>query len=382
MPAIGILLPGSTLYPSIAIDFLQGVRCCLKLNGAGDIALHNMPVGYGINEAEVVAQTEKLLFTHDVDVVLAYVDHRLAQRLSPLVAAAGKLLVITNAGAHYPPTGTTYDNTLFHSLNHNLYSFMTGRLCGSVPAAKKAITATSYYDGGYQHCHAMTNAYTTAGGEIQYNFVSHYKKQEFNLNPLAAFIQNNPAANALLCLYSGDMARCFYEQIAPLQQQFDLQLYGSPMLFDNTPGDFKETNPYVREIKGYTGWLPSLDNEHNSRLTTFFQKEHNKAANLFSLQGWETALLINAFLQQQAEGDTVTGAIEYIKKEQVQSPRGQLRITDGYAVTGPAYQVTATGRLEVQVQKVVEDCTPAWNDMISQIPDTTFTTWNNTYLCI
>jgi branched-chain amino acid transport system substrate-binding protein len=380
MPAIGILLPGSTLYPSIGIDFLQGVRSCLKLNDASDIVLHNVPVGYGINEAEVVAQTEKLLFTHDVDVVLAYADHRLAQKLSPLVAAAGKLLVITNAGAQYPPTGTTYNNTLFHSLNHNLYSFMTGQLCSN--DTKKAIAATSYYDGGYQHCHAMATAYTTAGGDIQFNFVSHYKKQEFNLNLLAAFIQNNPAVNALLCLYSGDIARCFYEQIAPLQQQFDLQLYGSPMLFDNTPGDFKETDPYVREIKGYTGWLPSLDNEHNNRFTNFFQKEHNKAANLFSLQGWETALLIYAFLQQQAKGATVTGAMEYIKKEGAQSPRGQLRITDGYAVTAPAYRVTATGNLEVQVQEVVEDCTAVWDEMISQIPDTAFTTWNNTYLCI
>jgi hypothetical protein len=382
MPAIGILLPGSTLYPSIGIDFLQGVKSCFKSKGASDLVLHNVPVGYGVNEAEVVLQTEKLLLTHDVDVVLAYVDHRLAQKLSPLVAAAGKLLVITNAGAHYPPTETTYNNTLFHSLNHSLYSFMTGRLCGSFADTKKAIAATSYYDGGYQHCHAMTTAYATAGGEIQYNFVSHFKKQEFNLQALATFIHSNPAVNALLCLYSGDMARCFYEQIAPLQQQYNLQLYGSPMLFDSTPGDFTETNPYVQQIKGYTGWFPSLANEHNSHFTTFFQKEQNKAANLFSLQGWETALLILACLQQQATGATVTEAIEHIKKESVQSPRGLLRITDSHAVTGPAYRVTATGNLAIQVEEVIEDCIPIWNEMISHIPETTFTTWHNTYLCI
>lgn len=381
MPAIGILLPGSTLYPSIGIDFLQGVTSCLKLYGAGDTVLHNVPVGYGVNEAEVVAQTEKLLFTHDVDVVLAYIDHRLAQKLSPLVAAAGKLLIITNAGAHYPPTGT-YSHTLFHSLNHSLYSFMTGRLCGSLPDAKKAVAATSYYDGGYQHCHAMTTAYATAGGEIRYNFVSHYKKQAFNLQALAAFIQTNPAVKALLCLYSGDMARCFYEQIAPLQQQYDLQLFGSPMLFDHTPGDFTTTHPYVRQIKGYTGWLPTLTNEYNKQFTAFFQKEYNKAANLFSLQGWETALLAMACLQQQAAGAAVTAAIEHLKKNPVQSPRGLLQLTGGHAITGPAYGVTATGNLEVQVDDIVENCTSVWNDMLSLIPETTFTTWNNTYLCI
>ena len=382
MPSIGIMLPGSTLYPSIGIDFLQGVRSCLKFYGAANIGLHNFPIGYGLNEAEIHTEAEKFLLVNDVDVVIAYADQRLAQQLSPLFAAAGKLLVFTNTGANYPPLETGYTHTLFHSLNDCLYSFMTGQLCGSSPENKKAIAATSYYDGGYQHNHAMNNAYVMASGEICFNFISHFKKELFDINPLTAFIQNNPAVNTLLCLYCGDMARFFYEQIAPLQQQYDLQLYGSPMMFDSTPGDFAEAKPFVQKIKGYTGWVPSLENETNQEFKSYFQKEYHKEANLFSMQGWEVALLVLKYLQQQAQGASVLQAIEQLKKEQVHSPRGMLHINDHQAVTAPAYLVTVTGALNVQIEKVVEDTSADWNNMMAQIQDPGFSNWRNTYLCI
>jgi len=383
MPAIGILLPGSTLYPSIGIDFLQGIRSCLKYYQTPDITLHNFPIGYGLHDNDIYTQAEKMLLTNDADVVIAYADDRVAQKLSPLFAAAGKLLIITNAGAHYPPHAETgFSNTLFHSLNDCLYSYMTGRLCGESPEHKKAIAATSFYDGGYQHCNAMSTAYANAGGEIQFNFISHFKKEQFNINPLAAFIQSNPAVNTLLCLYCGDMARCFYEQIAPLQQQYNLQLFGSPMLFDNTPGDFAETNPFVKQIKGYTGYTASLPNEQNRNFTDFFKKEYNKEANLFSLQGWETALLMIYYLQHQTGGVSVLQAIEKLKEKPVPSPRGAVRVNNSHVVTGPAYLVNAEGKLQVQVLEMIEDIMPYYNDMISQVPDTFFSTWQNTYLCI
>lgn len=381
MPAIGLLLPGSTLYPSIGIDFLQGIRLCLKFYEATDIRLYNYPIGYGLKEDEIYTQAEKLLLTDDVDVVIAFAEDRIARKLSPLFTAAGKLLIITNSGAHYPSTETGFSNTLFHSFNDCLYSFMTGKLCG-VQENKNAIVATSFYDGGYQHCHAMTTAFTKAGGEIQFNFVSHFKKDQFTIHPLVDFIKSNHAVNSLLCLYCGDMARFFYSQIAPFQQQYNLRLYGSPMLFDYTPGDFTETHPYVKQVTGYTGWTPSLQNEHNRNFISFFQKEFKKEANLFSLQGWETALLVLHYLQKQAGGALTKEAIEYVRKEPVFSPRGKLCITDSYVVSGPAYKVSATEEMTIQVEEVIDDIVPFWNEMISNIPDTGFSTWQNTYLCI
>ncbi|OQP58794.1 ABC transporter substrate-binding protein [Niastella populi] len=382
MPAIGMLLPGSTLYPSIGIDFTRGVRSCFKYHGIHGLALHHFPIGYGLNENDIYKQAEKFLLTDDVDVVIAYADDHIAKKLPPLFAAAGKLLVITNTGANYPNSSTSFTHTLYHSLNDSLYSFMTGRLCGRLPEHKRAVMATSYYDGGYQHCHAMVNAHELAGGEICFNFISQSKKETFNISSLAAFIKSHPAVNTLLCLYSGDMAHCFYEQIAPLQQQHHLHLFGSPMLFDTTPGDFAGTKPFVKHIKGYTGWTPTLPNSQNQEFTAHFKKEYNREANLFALQGWETALLVNNYLQQYAAGASVMEAVARLQQQHVQSPRGNLYLNDNYAVTGPAYLVSATGAMNIKVEETVEDPGQAWKEMIAQVPGSAFSGWHNTYLCI
>jgi len=381
MASIGLLLPGSTLYPSIGIDFLQGIKTCFASHQSSTITFHNAAIGFGLNAEELYKEAEKLLLVHDVDVVVAYAEDHVAERLGKLVSAAGKLLIMVNAGAQYPSANSGNNHTLFNLLNDSLCSYLTGKLCASTTSSK-AIAATSYYDGGYLHCHAMTNAFTAAGGEIEFNFISHFKKQEFTIQPLAAFLQSNPQVNTLLCLYCGDMARCFYEQVAPLQQQYKLQLFGSPMLFDATPGDFAVTHPCVQQIQGYTSWVPELDNPANDHFVQHYKKEHNKAANLFTLQGWETALLIIQYLQHRQLVATVPEAIEKLKEQPVQSPRGQLRINNRQIVTGPAYLVNATGELQIQVKEVIEDTTMVFEEMMHQIPNTTFTNWFNTYLCI
>ncbi|OQP63551.1 hypothetical protein A3860_24740 [Niastella vici] len=381
MAAIGLLLPGSTLYPSIGIDFLQGIKACFASHQSSTVTFHNAAIGFGLNAEELYKEAEKLLLVHDVEVVVAYVENYHAEKLSKLFSAAGKLLIIVNAGAQYPAVPAGNDHTLFNGLNDSLCSWLTGQLSAST-AGNKAISATSYYDGGYQHCHAMTSAFTAAGGEIQYNFISHFKKQEFTIQPLVAFLQSNPEVNTLLCLFSGDMARCFYEQVAPLQQQYKLQLYGSPMLFDSSPGDFAVTHPHVQQILGYTSWVPVLDTPANNEFVAHFKKEHHKNANLFTLQGWETALLIIHYLQHRQLVATVPGAIEKLKEQPVQSPRGQLRINNRQLVTGPAYLVSATGDLQIQVKEVMEDTTVALEEMMRQVPDSAFHTWFNTYLCI
>ena len=382
MASIGLLLPGSTLYPSIGIDFLQGIKTCFSYHQANEVTFHNAVAGFGLNEEELYKEAEKLLLVHDVDILVIYAEDHLAKTLGKLFAAAGKLLVIVNAGAHYPAVNSGNDHTLFNLLNDSLCAYLTGQLCQQSTPNKSAISATSYYDGGYQHAHAMGNAFEAAGGAIRFNFISHYKKQAFTIQPLAAFIQSNPEVNTLLCLYSGDMARCFYEQVAPLQKQYNLQLFGSPMLFDSTPGDFTETHPYVQHIQGYTPWVPVLDNPDNNNFIQLFKKAHHKAANLFTLQGWETALLMLHYLQHKQTGVAVPEAIEKLKKQPVQSPRGQLRINNSNIITGPAYLVSATGELQLQVKEVIADTTAVFDEMMQQVPDGIITSWRNTYLCI
>jgi len=383
MPLIGILLPGSTLYPSIGMDFLQGLKSCLKFHQYANADYKVSMIGYGLKEEEIYAATEKFLIADNADVVVAFASDHHAIKLSPLFAAAGKLLIITNAGANYPELFTPpVSHTLFHSLNDCLCCFLTGKYAARQERGHGAVMATSFFDGGYRHTHAMNNAFVLSGGEIKHNYVSHFKKEEFNIDTLTAFITSKPEVRKILAVFSGDMARYFYQHINALPEENNLQWYGGPMMFDATPGDFAATHPAVPDISGYTNWVPQLANETNQTFLQYYKTENGKDANLFSMQGWENGLLLIEYLQQRKSTTNTEAAIDLLKEKNISSPRGAIHVNEKRFVEGPAYLVQAIGNLQVTVKETITDTSSAWNEMLAQVPQDVFSSWRNTYLCI
>lgn len=382
MFTIGVLLPGSTLYPSIGLDFLEGIRAGFKFHQFADVDIKAELISFGLKNDEIYVSAEKLLLIGKADVVVAYAGDHHAEKLAPLFTAAGKLLIIANAGANYPFYSENTSHTLFHTLNDSLYSFMTGKYAARQEGGHGAILTTSFFDGGYTHVHAMTNAFMLSGGQLMYNFVSHYKKEEFSTDALAAFIKDNPEIKKILSVFSGDMARLFFEKIKVLQQENKLQCYASPMMFDATPGDFAESKPDVPDMCGFTNWVPGLDNETNHAFLQFYKEEHGKDANLFSMHGWENALLLMKYLQVRKETANTESALEKLKNEKINSPRGIVSLNEQRHITGPAHFAEASGKLKVAIKESVTDLQATWEEMYAQIPREEGSSWRNTYLCI
>jgi len=384
MVTIGILLPGSTLYTSIGMDFLQGLKSCLKFHQFGDVDYKVSMIGYGLKDEEIYAAAEKFLIADNTDVVVAFAEDYHAAKLSPLFAAAGKLLILTNAGANYPTVfAPPVTHTLFHSLNDCLCCFLTGKYAARQEGGHAGIMATSFFDGGYRHAHAMNNAFVLSGGAITHNFVSHFKKEEFNTDSLTAYIKDNPEVKKLLAVLSGDMARLFYKNLAAVHPESKLHWYGAPMMFDCTPGDFEETKPAIPDdIIGFVNWVPELDNEVNQTFLHYYKAENGKAANLFSLQGWENALLVMEYLQERKDADNTEAAINKLGGKKIQSPRGTICVNEQRYILGPAYLAQATGNLDITIKETINNISDAWQEMLAQIPDEPFSSWRNTYLCI
>ena len=382
MFTIGVLLPGSTLYPSIGIDFLQGIKAGFKFHQQTALDIKVELISFGLKDDDVYAAAEKLLLIGNADVVVAYAGDHHAEKMAPLFAAAGKLLIITNAGASYPLCNDKISHTIFHTFNDCLCSFLTGKYAAGQEGGHAAIMATSFFDGGYTHAHAMNNAFTLAGGQIRHNFVSHYKKEEFNTDTLTAFIKDNPDTRKMLALYSGDMARLFWENMLPLQQEHNLQWYVSPMMFDSSPGDFAEPRPAVPDMCGYTSWLPELENESNQAFMQCYKTEHGKEANLFAMQGWENALLVIQYLKLKQVATGTEMAINLMKTENIISPRGVLVLNEQRHIIGPAHFAEAKADLQVTIKETVAGLQEIWEEMCAQIPQEPVSVWRNTYLCI
>ena len=382
MFTLGVLLPGSTLYPSIGMDFLQGIKACFKFHQYPPVDIKMELISFGLKDDEIYAAAEKFLLVGNADVVVAYAGDHHAEKLAPLFAAAGKLLIITNAGASYPLYSEKISHTIFHSFNDCLCSFLTGKYAARQEGGHAAIMATSFFDGGYTHAHAMNNAFTLAGGQVMHNFVSHYKKEEFNTDTLTGFIKDNPDTGKILALYSGDMARLFFKKMLPVQEQYKLQWYVSPMMFDSTPGDFAEPKPVVPDMCGYTNWLPELESETNQQFIQYFRTENGKDPNLFSLQGWESALLVMQYLKLRQDAPGTEAAINLLKTGNINSPRGVLVLNEQRHILGPAHFAEATGNLQVIIKESVTNLQSSWDEMCTQIPTEPVSSWRNTYLCI
>lgn len=384
MPTIGILLPSSTLYPSIGFDFLDGLKACLELHQFDDCRFAVYSIGYGLKEDEIKLRAEKLLLEDQADLVVVYAEHRNTRVLDSLAATAGKLIVVTNGGANYPDKDYQPKYVIQHSLNSNVYAHLTGRLCGKTMDGDNTnvINCTSYYDGGYRHSHAIETGLEAVGKQIAYRFVGHFKKENFTVAPLEDYLRTQPGPHRLLCTFSGDVARFFFEQIGSLQQRYALELYGSMMMFDQTPGDFPADQPLPQNLRGYTGWFPELDNESNHAFKAFYQETKAKDPNLFSMQGWEVGLLLmNAWKKQEAK-QRVPDVIKDMQTQTIHSPRGALQLQPDYTVTAPAYLVSTAEDGLLVVQDTIEETGKEYRQMLDLIPDSPASSWLNTYLCI
>ena len=154
------------------------------------------------------------------------------------------------------------------------------------------------------------------------------------------------------------------------------------MMFDVSRGDFPDARPTIFQARGYTGWVPEITGTGNIEFLSHFKKENNKEGNIFNMQAWEVMILLINYLKGLAEKRSVTESLDNLKSQPLNSPRGQLLINEKNIVTGPAYLVSGSKNMEIVIEDVIEDIVELWKEMIMQVPENEFSTWQNTYLCI
>ena len=382
---IGILLPRSTLYPSLGLDILNGLKTCLQqLQLKEEFKLFTDNIGFGTDEAGIYSKAEKFLLQEDVDIAIVIADTRIQEMLQPLFAASNKLLLMVNFGATLPESWQPAKTTIVHSLNFCLHARLTGQLAVN-EGGKEAVNIVSYYDGGYHQCYSLLDSHQQNGGIPSFTHITHLKDSEFTLEPVNTFLAEQPVIKTALCLFTGDMAAKFYKEILPLQQQHGLKLYVSPMMLDETLKEFFTEPLAIQHTKGYSPWLSSLDNDNNKLFIETYEKAMDKKANLFALLGWETGLLLQLYFDKQKEGAAgATSIMAKMKDAELQSPRGWLKLDAATQHTyGPSWLLQCNNSMELTIEAGAENIHEEWKKFSSKtLPKGESSSWRNTYLCI
>jgi branched-chain amino acid transport system substrate-binding protein len=392
----GILLPRSTLFPSLGLDILNGIKNYLKKHTLSDeVKLITDNIGFGVNEQEVYAKTEKMLLQEDVDMVVLCADTKITEMLQPLFTASNKILLAVNFGANFPDSWQPAPTTITHSLNFCLHARLTGMLAAN-ENNKQAANVVSYFDGGYRQCYCMLQSHQQNGGVPAFNHITAHKSAEFTLEPLAEFLEQNNEVNNLLCLFAGDMAEMFYREISPLQKKLNLNLFVSPMMLDESLKDTPGNEFSIENVKGFIPWHHSLNNTPNDIFKeTITAAGH--AANYFSLLGWETGMLLSEIIRLNNAGYTnATTVVRSLTETAFDSPRGWMKIDAATQYSyGPSYLATfsqnpagksdmsAGSGGEISVGNEKENLDAAWAAFTNEkLPPGESSSWRNTYLCI
>lgn len=377
---VGVLLPTSTTHELIPHDFMSGLRSFLKHSGSS-IELKIGYIGFGAHVDTVKAEVEKLILEHDPQVFIAFLDHPVVDSLFSLMAQLNKVLIVVNNGAKYAIDWKAPSNVYFHTLENSYLSFLTAERVSDL--AKSAIMSTSYYDGGYSLCHALTQPYANRGGKIVFNFAGSYKKDEFNISTLADFLSENQDIHSVMTILSGDLLPLFYQKLEASLPGTELQFYGSPVTLEETIVLDKEFFPSEYTISGFTGWYSESSSSENKRFTEIVRKT-SKEPNIFSALGWDSGLILGKFAKLlETEGAQIQ-TLSTNSFRELNGAKGVLRLDHvTHHFIGDAYHLKYTSNSGSNLLETIDSASgrDIWNEMITQKIEGITSGWLNTYLC-
>ncbi|MEO7308795.1 MAG: ABC transporter substrate-binding protein [Chitinophagaceae bacterium] len=378
---IGLLLPLSNTHLGMSRDFVDGFNSLLKLKEhTTTIIIKKESVGLGGIEKEVYDKAEKLLVSDDVDILIAYIDEKVTAMIYTLVQASGKLLIVVNPGANHPYNWIAQPSVIHLTLQHAFLCWLTGRLAGTNSADnKEAAYASSFYDCGYLHSADMVKNFTVSGGNVLYNYVNNQAYNEnFEISQLNDFLTATPDCKNILAVYDEKPASLFYDRLNNYKSSFSSRLYVSPMMMTEKAFELMGAG-YHFSIEGHLPWQPALDTTENKN----FVNTCSRPASIFSLLGWESALIIDEIITNYS-GDVQEGEaiVEHLKKSPMAGPRGQMKLDAEtlYYTTGFGRFNMEAGTLYGAVERIT-DFEEDWKTFSSLDTEGAVTGWTNTYLC-
>lgn len=376
----GILLPTSTTHPLLPHDFMAGIRSSLKYSGSS-ITLIPGYVGFGAHVDSVKTEVEKLILEHDPEVIIAFLDHPVVDSLFPLMAQLNKVLIVVNNGAKYAIDWKAPSNVYFHTLENSYMSFLTAEHVSKL--AKKAIMATSYYDGGYSLCHALTQPFANRGAEIIFNFAGSYKKDEFNISHLINFLIDNQDVKSLMTILSGELLPLFYRKLSAELPGTELNFYGCPVTVEETIGLNKEFFPSEYTITGFTSWYSQTGSLESLTFTEIIRKT-SREPNSFSALGWDTGIILNEFARISEIEGAQMHALPPSTFQELKGAKGVLRLDqETHHFIGDAYHLKYNSSSGSELLATVDSANgrSIWNEMVTQKIEGITSGWFNTYLC-
>lgn len=321
---IGVLLPYSDIYAVLGESITEAMRMYFESvgNEAGGRQIELITEDSELNPDVGQQKARKLVEQDEVDLVAGVVSSGVLASLRDYFDSSQKLLLCANAGANAISRGAKTPYIWRTSFTNWQPNWPMGTWAYE-NVGKRAIISVPDYGAGHDMASAFTNSFEAAGGEVISTQLTPFP----NMGDPAPFITELQSAEPdfVYTFYSGGAAVTF------------VQAYGEFGLSGNIPlvaaGFTVEEDVLPAEGDAALGtfsglhWAFLLDNPENEAFKTAYLERTGKNANVFAVQGYDTARVIVEMLNE-LQGDTsdVNKMIDVLPGISFNSPRGTFKL--------------------------------------------------------
>lgn len=321
---IGVLLPYSDIYAVLGESITDAMRMYFDEigNEAGGRPIEIITEDTEIKPDVAQQKARKLIEQDEVDFVTGVVSSGVLMGLRDYFVETQKLLICSNAGVNAVSRGAKTPYIWRTSFTNWMAPWSIGGWAAE-NVGTRAVISVPDYAAGQDNINAFSNSYQAAGGEI----VSVQKTPFPNMGDPAPFMAElaDSGADLVYSFYSGGAAVTFVQAYSDfgLSGQLPLLCAGFMVEQDVLPAQGQAALGTYSSLH----WAQLLDNPENQTFTAAFQEKVGREADVFAVQGYDTARVIVEMLNA-VQGDTtnVDNMIESLSGISFASPRGPFTL--------------------------------------------------------
>jgi branched-chain amino acid transport system substrate-binding protein len=315
---VGLLLPYTGTYAALGHNITDAMKLGFAEAGnkLGGREFEIIQVDSEADPAKAAANTNKLIVGAKVDFLSGPVHSGVAMAMAKIAREEGTITIVSNAGAN-AVTREMCGSNIFRT------SFSNWQVCypmGTEMARrglKRVVSVTWNYAAGKEMIGAFREGFEKGGGSVMKEILVPFPNVEFQAN-LTEIASLQP--DAVFAFFAGAGAVKFVKDYAEAGLKARIPLYGAGFLTDGT---LRAQGQAAEGVFTTLHYADSLSLPINTRFRDAFKKSVNRDADVYAVQGYDTAaLLIRAMDTVKGDTRATKALIAAMEKVKFDSPRG------------------------------------------------------------
>lgn len=318
---IGFILSDSGTFAPLSENIKNGFKLYLEQN---DNKLGGKEVELIFEDDEANPQValrkyKNLVGSEKVNFLVGPISSSVVYALRDEVEKDKVILIDANAAGN----DLSWDLRSDYVIRTSFSNWQNGSSAGSYIAnniGKTAMVIAPDYPAGQEVASAFKESFEAAGGKVVKEVYPKLGTNDF-ATYLTDVSQTNP--DVVYAFFTGSDGIRFVQQYNDFGLKGKIPLTG-PMEF----GDLLIVEPAGDSAEGIVSGIiysPWIDNEENKQFVEAYEKTYNKLPNTFSVQGYDSALIIDQAIKEAGSVDTEE-LVKVLKGISFDSPRGPITI--------------------------------------------------------